>query len=380
MAEVDGEHVMDVGDSNGVVLQGLIGATVVLSNSNGNRVSIIDSCLDCEFAIMQNEEVWLKDCSNCTVHCITNELLIASCYDCQLHTFVSSPPILENSTKIILQQWSLDVDTAYNKFSLSGAVNNFDRPFDLSKAGLGTSPTNIISNTSSKLEDMLNYQIIISEVQDTLPEELKKVYPRFKFCEPPPASGLPTPAIKQPVPEPEPEPESEPSPKSIPTDGRPLFIRAVEDSKNGIPMKGPWDVSGSALPLVSKWDKAEVTTCGVSFFQGKTVILEDVPEKREQQVTFDTLKNCRVVVLGPCDSYMVDDCENCEFVLGPCKNSMFFRNCTNLCVTIACRQVRLRDVKDSEFFVHTETDPCVESSSGVILRPFNMRCVVVVFF
>eukprot|EP01060_Flectonema_neradi_P037020 TRINITY_DN733_c0_g1_i1.p1 TRINITY_DN733_c0_g1~~TRINITY_DN733_c0_g1_i1.p1 ORF type:complete len:498 (+),score=106.45 TRINITY_DN733_c0_g1_i1:30-1496(+) len=385
MGEVEGEHVLDVGSNNHVLLQGLIGATIVLSNSNSGRLLVIDSCSDCEIAVMQNDEVWLKGCTDCVVHCISNELLIQGSFGCQIHTFVTSPPLLENSTNIILNQWSLEVDSNYNKNSLIGKVNHYDRPFNLSKPGLGTSPTNIISNTSAKLENVLDYQIVMEQPEeDTLPEELKKLIPRFKFCEPPLPSGLPEPVTKQPAPEPEPVP-TEPSPKVESKkeesfeqkDDRPLYVRAVEEAKNGITMKGPWDVPGSPLPLVTRWDEVVANTSKVSFYKDKTLILEDVAEKREAQVNFDNLKNCRIVVLGMCDSYMVDDCENCEFVLGPCKNSMFFRNCTNLCVTIACRQVRLRDVKDSEFFVHTETDPCVESSSGVILRPFNMRYVLI---
>ena len=69
---------------------------------------------------------------------------------------------------------------------------------------------------------------------------------------------------------------------------------------------------------------------------------------------------------------MIDDCTNCEFILGPCSGSLFIRDCSDLCVTAACMQLRLRDVNNADFFVHTETDPAVESSTFVTLRPLNM--------
>ena len=39
----------------------------------------------------------------------------------------------------------------------------------------------------------------------------------------------------------------------------------------------------------------------------------------------------------------IDDCEDCEIILGPVAGSVFFRDCKNLTVTVACAQLRTRD-------------------------------------
>ena len=344
------ERVMDSLNGSEFSVESAIGCQVIVADVATTAEAV--NCSDSTLVFISSSSVVLNNLSNCNVFVAAKEITASNLTNCKLHLFVSNNFFLSNCSNLTITPFNAKVPNLPTLFKNAhidvGAKNLFDSP----------SSTNC---TKVEIPDYIGLELQGFKLRKRLNDEPLCVPEIERFL-----LGV--------------ESTGHTSTEDNNNDDRPLFIRAVEDSKNGIPMKGPWDVSGSALPLVSKWDKAEVTTCGVSFFQGKTVILEDVPEKREQQVTFDTLKNCRVVVLGPCDSYMVDDCENCEFVLGPCKNSMFFRNCTNLCVTIACRQVRLRDVKDSEFFVHTETDPCVESSSGVILRPFNMRCVVVVFF
>eukprot|EP01063_Lacrimia_lanifica_P003718 TRINITY_DN12009_c0_g2_i2.p1 TRINITY_DN12009_c0_g2~~TRINITY_DN12009_c0_g2_i2.p1 ORF type:complete len:483 (+),score=126.15 TRINITY_DN12009_c0_g2_i2:59-1507(+) len=153
----------------------------------------------------------------------------------------------------------------------------------------------------------------------------------------------------------------------------PLFRRAALEAARALPLAGPWDVAGEAIPTKKRWEKAEVTPCSATFYRGKTVVIPASETKKQQQVELAQLHDCRVVVLGSCGNYMVDDCTNCEFVLGPCSGSLFIRDCTDLCITAACQQLRMRDLNNAEFFIHTETDPCVEASSNIVLRPLNVR-------
>jgi len=60
----------------------------------------------------------------------------------------------------------------------------------------------------------------------------------------------------------------------------------------------------------------------------------------------------------------VDDCVNCNIFIGPCKGSVFFRDCTDCTVHVASRQIRTRDVKNMRFAVYCPTQPSIEASTN----------------
>eukprot|EP01060_Flectonema_neradi_P037022 TRINITY_DN733_c0_g1_i3.p1 TRINITY_DN733_c0_g1~~TRINITY_DN733_c0_g1_i3.p1 ORF type:complete len:1644 (+),score=370.88 TRINITY_DN733_c0_g1_i3:51-4934(+) len=329
-------------------IDSLNGSEFSVEAANRCQVIVADvaSCVeavkstDSTFVFIAKESISLDSLTNCNVFAVAPKITATNLTSCRLHVFATETLALVTCAGITITPFNAKLPNLPTLFKKSGV--------DPAARNLFNSASTTSDCSDINTPDYIGLELQGFKLRKKLQDEPVFVPEIEKFL-----SG-----------------EGEPTGE---TDDRPLYVRAIDEAKNGITMKGPWDVPGSPLPLVTRWDEVVANTSKVSFYKDKTLILEDVAEKREAQVNFDNLKNCRIVVLGMCDSYMVDDCENCEFVLGPCKNSMFFRNCTNLCVTIACRQVRLRDVKDSEFFVHTETDPCVESSSGVILRPFNMR-------
>ena len=67
----------------------------------------------------------------------------------------------------------------------------------------------------------------------------------------------------------------------------------------------------------------------------------------------------------------MDRCKNCKFYIGPIKASIFVRNCSGCEVTVSCSQFRCRDLVDSKLFLYTPNDPIIESSSGLVMAPYN---------
>ena len=92
-----------------------------------------------------------------------------------------------------------------------------------------------------------------------------------------------------------------------------------------------------------------------------------------QQVQLDRLMDCQTVVLDELDSMTADDCEGGELVIAACEGSVFLRNCKNMTVHVACKQLRTRDCANIDLHIFTTTDPVVEMSHHVNFYPFHLR-------
>ena len=85
------------------------------------------------------------------------------------------------------------------------------------------------------------------------------------------------------------------------------------------------------------------------------------------------LKNCVVLILDHTSQMTIDRCEDCTFILGPIKNSIFVRDSQNCQITVSCGQFRCRTLFDSSIKLYCPQEPVVESSSGLTLSPYNLK-------
>ena len=69
---------------------------------------------------------------------------------------------------------------------------------------------------------------------------------------------------------------------------------------------------------------------------------------------------------------MVDNCKGTIFNIGPIKGSIFFRDCSNCTISVACSQFRCRDLSDSTIYLFAQNDPIIESSSNLKFAPYNL--------
>lgn len=68
----------------------------------------------------------------------------------------------------------------------------------------------------------------------------------------------------------------------------------------------------------------------------------------------------------------MDRCINTTFLIGPISGSIFFRDCKNCKISVACQQFRCRDLYDSVVYLYAANDPVIESSSNLTFAPFNL--------
>eukprot|EP01063_Lacrimia_lanifica_P003715 TRINITY_DN12009_c0_g1_i1.p1 TRINITY_DN12009_c0_g1~~TRINITY_DN12009_c0_g1_i1.p1 ORF type:complete len:1615 (+),score=578.52 TRINITY_DN12009_c0_g1_i1:65-4909(+) len=324
--------------------------TVIVADTSDSAT--LTNCTDCQLIIGPSRGVVaLKNLTRCKVWCVGQQVRLTGLTDCQLHVFTTTPVKATKTTGTTISPFNArlpNLSKLFMRARLHDETNVFAETRGIDDSCSITHPEyrGILSMQGFKL---------LCKLMDepTAPDYIEDVF----ACE-----QEPEPVLEEKA------PQAAPAASSLP-----LHKEAAAQALRSDPLSGPWDVPGTAMPTKKKWEKAEVTPTGVSFYRGKTVVIPESDAKKGQQVELMQLHDCRVVVLGSCNNYMVDDCTNCEFVLGPCSGSLFIRDCSDLCVTAVCQQLRLRDLKNVEFFIHTETDPCVESSSHIVLHPLNIR-------
>ena len=84
------------------------------------------------------------------------------------------------------------------------------------------------------------------------------------------------------------------------------------------------------------------------------------------------LENCIVHIFDHTAQIIVDDCKNTHFFIGPVKGSIFFRDCSNCTITVACGQFRCRDLYESTIYLYVASDPIIESSNNLTFAPYNL--------
>lgn len=78
-----------------------------------------------------------------------------------------------------------------------------------------------------------------------------------------------------------------------------------------------------------------------------------------------------VIVMDYCEQVQIDQLKNCKVFIGACASSIFIRNCENCTFYTCCRQLRLRDVNNSSFYIYSMAEVHIEFSSNVRFGPFN---------
>ena len=69
------------------------------------------------------------------------------------------------------------------------------------------------------------------------------------------------------------------------------------------------------------------------------------------------------------DTASVLNCEDCTIIMGPNSSSVFIRDCKNCKMVITAKQLRVRDCHGLRISLYTQTEPVIESSSGITIMP-----------
>ena len=81
--------------------------------------------------------------------------------------------------------------------------------------------------------------------------------------------------------------------------------------------------------------------------------------------------SCTLVVPDKCEQVQIDQVHNSKIFIGACASSIFVRNCSNCIFYLSCRQLRLREVTQSTFYVYSMAEVHIEYSNTLKFAPFN---------
>lgn len=90
-----------------------------------------------------------------------------------------------------------------------------------------------------------------------------------------------------------------------------------------------------------------------------------------QQFVIQNCEDCKIYIFDHSATVTVDDSTNCQIFIGPSKGSVYIRDCKDCKFVIACQQFRTRDCKRLDIFLCCNTQPIIESSSGMKFACFQ---------
>ncbi|XP_028392552.1 protein XRP2-like [Dendronephthya gigantea] len=90
-----------------------------------------------------------------------------------------------------------------------------------------------------------------------------------------------------------------------------------------------------------------------------------------QQYIIQNCEGCKIYIFDHTATVTVDDCVDCKIFLGPSKGSVYIRDCKDCSFVLACQQFRTRDCKRLDIFLCCNTQPIIESSTGMKFACFQ---------
>eukprot|EP00929_Paragymnodinium_shiwhaense_P056452 TRINITY_DN28244_c0_g2_i1.p1 TRINITY_DN28244_c0_g2~~TRINITY_DN28244_c0_g2_i1.p1 ORF type:complete len:1009 (+),score=262.71 TRINITY_DN28244_c0_g2_i1:148-3174(+) len=88
------------------------------------------------------------------------------------------------------------------------------------------------------------------------------------------------------------------------------------------------------------------------------------------QLCIEECKDCQVYACDVMEQTFVDQCSGCRVVLGPGTSSVFIRECSDCTFWVAARQLRTRDCHRCRFYLYSQTEPVIETSTKLSFAPW----------
>jgi len=101
------------------------------------------------------------------------------------------------------------------------------------------------------------------------------------------------------------------------------------------------------------------------------VLVRSPGEVSGAAISMRALAHCEVTVLDFVEQATVEGLENCRVFIGPCRGSVFIRNCHGCTFTLTSAQCRALGCFDCTLLLHLQTDPVIEDCEAMYFGPYN---------
>ena len=108
-------------------------------------------------------------------------------------------------------------------------------------------------------------------------------------------------------------------------------------------------------------------------FKGKVneTLMKNPGDIDGQMFSIEDCDGSTLVIMDQTEQVQIDQVKNCKIFIGACQSSIFIRNCENCVFYTCCRQLRLREVTNSTFYILSMAEVHIEYSNTVRFAPFN---------
>ncbi|KAF8039544.1 hypothetical protein BT93_B1916 [Corymbia citriodora subsp. variegata] len=103
------------------------------------------------------------------------------------------------------------------------------------------------------------------------------------------------------------------------------------------------------------------------------VLAKDVRGLEIGEFTLSDLESCEVRLIGCARALFVHRLRNCRVYAGPVTGSVLIEEAENCVFLLASHQIRIHNAKASDFYLRVRSRPIVEDCSGVRFAPYRLH-------
>mmetsp|Transcript_37368 Transcript_37368/g.62898 ORF Transcript_37368/g.62898 Transcript_37368/m.62898 type:complete len:440 (+) Transcript_37368:188-1507(+) len=123
-------------------------------------------------------------------------------------------------------------------------------------------------------------------------------------------------------------------------------------------------------------EKHKTVVPGLRGRQGETVIITAAElgggDGGDAEYMLEDLKDTTVWLCGPMRALFIHRVQNCHIYTGPVRGAMLIEDVRACTVMVAAHQIRIHGAVESDFYLHSRSNPIVEHCTGVRFAPYNM--------
>lgn len=105
----------------------------------------------------------------------------------------------------------------------------------------------------------------------------------------------------------------------------------------------------------------------------KEVIIRKPGSLGGEMLQLDKIEDCQVYICDRTAQVLVDFLKRSTLLLAPCESSVFVRDCEDCVFYIAAQQLRTNNCKRCKFYLHSKTEPIIETSEDLKFAPWGAK-------
>ena len=105
----------------------------------------------------------------------------------------------------------------------------------------------------------------------------------------------------------------------------------------------------------------------------KKTIIKTIGNIKGELIMIKNNINCIILIMDYSYSITIQNCQNCSILLGPCQTLIEVEDCQNLNIISISLNLKIVNVKESNFFSFVSNSPIIESSEKINLGHFFIQ-------